>query len=690
MGFGQILFLLGVAVVVGPILIHLLIRPRFKRVPFTMIAFLEVSQQQSRATRRLREWLILLMRCAIVTLLACMFALPFITLQGQAVDRPGHHFIVVDNSLSMTYQDQGRSLLDRAIEKAVQYVEAHREGNALFDIYTGCGGHLGSRLTAPAAIDTLRRIAPAAHKAEMTDVSVAAGAAIDEHEDTSVYLVSDFTPAVMEALVPWQSIKGLQDVRYDIVAALMPANALVKDARVLRYQGGIVELLVEVENSGHVAQRRLLSASVRNENVEVTAEPVAVDLAPARSSEYVLKFDPGDQLVGQDFLPVEISLGPPDALSADDTYFLGVQIEPSPQQRVLIAGRSPEQGFLIQEALEAISRADFDDNLIVRTNQGPTLDRARLGNSDILICGYIGADFGQDVEALDRFLSRGGTAVFFVSREMSLSEAQRLYREGIIGAEPFELIDERHVLSGVWPADGVFASAGLDVDTARATRHYTLDHLPLWSHFACRQRPESTTLWPIETGHYLLYTRARGAGKTLLVNTSIDDTMSALTKRPVVIPLCRLILGSGAAAHGYGFHVEEQVTLPVFESEGGSNPVDRDVWVLDPSGDRHHVLVAGSSLTGQFPDQTGWLQTLSDPVRYVGVNVATGETDLHTAESTEIDRCLASLSGSKGESSPAGLAAASVDSNRSLWKLLAWIVIGLLLMEAVVVNRVKR
>lgn len=73
--------MLGIAAVAGPILIHLLIRPRFKRIPYTMIDFLEVSQKQSRATRRLRELLILLLRCAIVALMACMFAEPFLRLQ---------------------------------------------------------------------------------------------------------------------------------------------------------------------------------------------------------------------------------------------------------------------------------------------------------------------------------------------------------------------------------------------------------------------------------------------------------------------------------------------------------------------------------------------------------------------------------------------------------------------------------
>ncbi|MCF7972734.1 MAG: BatA domain-containing protein [Phycisphaerae bacterium] len=688
MGFAQIIFLSGLAAVAGPILIHLLIRPRFKRVLFTMIDFLEVSQKQSQSTRRLREWLILLLRCAIVSLLACMFARPFMTRPGEGVERPDRHFMVVDNSLSMTYTTEGLSQLDRAIEKAAQYVKDHAAANVLFDVYALCGDTGQSRLAPQEAVDALERISASAHKAEMGDVCSAARDAIQTGEHTSLYLVSDFTRAAMDALAACQSLTGFQDVITDTVAAPEPDNAMVKHARVLRYQNGTVELLVQVENTGSVAQTRRLGASVKGLDVGVTPEQTLIALEPARSGDYVLKLTPDSATRGRTFLPVEISLSPPDALAVDDTYFLGVHIEPSAQQRVLVAGRTPDQGFLVREALKAISRAEFDDNLILRSNPGPTLDHARLDKCDILVCAHIGDDLAQDIDALTSFLARGGTVVFFVSRDMSLPTAKRLYDRGLMGAEPFERLDERTSLSQVWPSDGMFASAGLDVDTARVTKQYTLEHLPLWSHFACRKAPESTGLWPTETGYCLIYTLAVGAGKSLLINTSMDDTMSSLTKRPVVIPMCRLILGSGSAAYGYGYQAEEQVVLPVFESE--QVRIDPDIWVADPSGRRHPVIVTGSSLTVYTPDQTGWLATLSDPVRYAGINPVQGETDLHPTESVDIDQCLAGLSSPRGDPLPGNLAAPGADLNRPLWRLLAGIIIGLVWVEGWIVNRIKR
>jgi hypothetical protein len=205
-------------------------------------------------------------------------------------------------------------------------------------------------------------------------------------------------------------------------------------------------------------------------------------------------------------------------------------------------------------------------------------------------------------------------------------------------------------------------------------------------------------LWPIETGHSLVYAAANGTGKSLLINTSMDDSMSTLTKRAVVIPLCRLLLGNGSVAYGYGFPAGEEITLPVFEFERNSSEADRSIWVVDPKGDKHRVPVTGSNMTVSYPEQTGWLRTLSEPVRYAGINPVVGETDLSICERAELDRVLAGLSGDKGRSRKIEIAATSDGStgsdasrrNQSLWRWLAWIIIALLLSEGFVTNRMKK
>ena len=98
----------------------------------------------------------------------------------------------------------------------------------------------------------------------------------------------------------------------------------------------------------------------------------------------------------------------------------------------------------------------------------------------------------------------------------------------------------------------------------------------------------------------------------------------------------------------------------------------------------------GPSLTGHYPERIGWLRTLSEPVRYAGINPAVGETNLRRPGQVEIDRFLARLTNDKGRSDRIDRATMTADSSRPLWRLLAWIIIALVLIEGLVVNRMKK
>ena len=88
----------GMAAVAVPIIIHLLNRRRFRRVPWAAMRFLKISVEQNQRRMKLEDLLLLLIRCAMVLLLALMVVRPVVEgLQGV----PGSKVaaaIVVDNS----------------------------------------------------------------------------------------------------------------------------------------------------------------------------------------------------------------------------------------------------------------------------------------------------------------------------------------------------------------------------------------------------------------------------------------------------------------------------------------------------------------------------------------------------------------------------------------------------------------
>ena len=103
------LFLLGLAAIVVPIVVHLTRRQRKNVVMFPSLMFLEKVPYQEQRRRRIQHWLLLAMRAAALSLLAIAFARPFMDdteLGLGATGGPREVVVLVDQSYSMELGDQ--------------------------------------------------------------------------------------------------------------------------------------------------------------------------------------------------------------------------------------------------------------------------------------------------------------------------------------------------------------------------------------------------------------------------------------------------------------------------------------------------------------------------------------------------------------------------------------------------------
>jgi hypothetical protein len=100
------LYLAGAAAVIAPILLHLRRQPPQDRLAFSSLMFLEESKRQPTRRRRLENWLLLLVRCLILMLLAIMFARPFSRSTEATAAAGGESMVVLlDASASMRRAD---------------------------------------------------------------------------------------------------------------------------------------------------------------------------------------------------------------------------------------------------------------------------------------------------------------------------------------------------------------------------------------------------------------------------------------------------------------------------------------------------------------------------------------------------------------------------------------------------------
>ena len=113
------LFLVGAAAAVIPIVLHLLERRPEQRVRFAAVAFLKAAPVEHTSRRRLREWLLLMLRVAALVLLALAFARPFFRSVGASA--AGTTVVALDTSYSLSAPgrfERAKQLAKDAIARA--------------------------------------------------------------------------------------------------------------------------------------------------------------------------------------------------------------------------------------------------------------------------------------------------------------------------------------------------------------------------------------------------------------------------------------------------------------------------------------------------------------------------------------------------------------------------------------------
>jgi hypothetical protein len=152
-------FLAAAALIAIPILIHLFYFRRFKKVYFSHVRFLQEVKEVTSNRRRLRNLLVLLMRCLALIFLVLAFAQPFIPRSKTAKQGLRAVSVYVDNSFSMAALGEDAPLLELAKQRAREIVKAYsaaEEFQVLTADFEGRDQRLLSQEDALARIDEIQ------------------------------------------------------------------------------------------------------------------------------------------------------------------------------------------------------------------------------------------------------------------------------------------------------------------------------------------------------------------------------------------------------------------------------------------------------------------------------------------------------------------------------------------------------
>ena len=399
-------FLAAAAAIAIPIIIHLFYFRRFKRVYFTNVAFLKEVKEETNNSRRLRNLLVLLMRCLAFLFLVLAFAQPFIP-RSDSVNRGEKAVsIYLDNSFSMKALSKDAPLLEVAKQRARDIVRAYAPQDRfqiLTNDFEGRDQRLIGQEDALARIDEIG-IGPASR--ELSKVLLRQRQCLESGKaDAKIaYLLSDFQKNIADLnaikdtlteiwLTPMRAVQE-RNVGIDSIWFESPVQVL----------GQTTNLLVQVSNYGP-SESEDLRLSLAHEGQ--TKPAGAFSLAPGATRVDTVKIS----ILRPGIHQAKISVSDYPVQFDDDYYF---SFSVAEQIRILsVNGAHPNRFVNNAFAGASYFRVDQADYR--------TLNYAAFANYQLILLNELPTISSGLAQELKQFAANGGNVLVFPAPAADLS-----------------------------------------------------------------------------------------------------------------------------------------------------------------------------------------------------------------------------------------------------------------------------
>jgi hypothetical protein len=526
------LFVLGVAAVVIPLLVHLVHKERKDAIAFPSLMFMRRTPYPFSARQRIRDWLLFLARAALVALAALAFARPVIARQQAAVAGGGGREVVVllDRSFSMRYANRWQRARAEAQRVLDDVGNADRATLIPFDRRASVvNDATNDRTLLRAALDSVTptdegtRLAPAVALAQRI-------LSASELPRRSLVVISDFQRTSWDLNDEVQLPPGTEIVPVDVSGEVR--DRAVRSVDVRRDPGGdATRVLVtgRVVNSGN-AQRGL---GVRLEVGDREVARKTVDV-------------PGDGGATVSFPGVAVPARPVparividgDELAGDDVYhFLLTRAPTIPVLLVEHRDALPERGVFMTRALEIGDQPGFD----ILARRSDRVTPADLAGRRVVILADAGIPVAIGAQRLEAFVSAGGGLFNLLGERTSARTWPATARALVPGtiADPVDRLGERGAVLGFvdrgHQALAVFGgSRSGDLSAARFFRY----------------RPIDTTegvLARFDDGSAALTEHHLGEGRVLTWASTFDGYWNDLPRQAVFLPFVHQLTRHAAA-----------------------------------------------------------------------------------------------------------------------------------------------
>ncbi|MBC7777064.1 MAG: BatA domain-containing protein [Phycisphaerae bacterium] len=281
-------FLSAIAVISIPIIIHLFYFRRFKRVYFTNVRFLKEVKEETSNRQKLRNLLVLLMRCLAIAAMVLAFAQPFIPLSSGVKKGERAVSVFVDNSFSMNALSKDAPLLELAKQRARDIISAYGVEDrfqVLTNDFEGRDQRLISKEDALARIEEIRT-SPSSRELSKALTRQQQCLNTGKQENKTAFVVSDFQANIADVanfrdtlievnLVPMRAVQE-RNVSVDSAWFESPVQILNQPAKLLvklsnRSDDDATDLRLSLRHDGQTKPVGAISIPARSTRLDTVS-----------------------------------------------------------------------------------------------------------------------------------------------------------------------------------------------------------------------------------------------------------------------------------------------------------------------------------------------------------------------------------------------------------------------------------
>lgn len=656
-----------------PVLVHLVRRTRAPRVQFPSLMFLRKIEQKTIRRRKLRNLLLLLMRCAALLLLAFAFARPFFT-GSTPVSAAGERtstVILVDGSYSMRYgetfnraRQSARNLIsDAAADEQLAVVLFSKNYQVLAPLKS-------DHAEAATAVSEMQ---PGLDSTDYLQAIQAADATLKDagRGRHRIYLISDFQDAGWNRAAP--PVKLGPDVK------LFPIDVSEAKPVNLAVSGVAADSVVYTQKYAGKAVARINNFSAEDVDaaaIEFKLNDLPVERKPLKlggGATQNVEFTGFNVPEGSNRGTVEIN---GDSFALDDKFFFTIRRDN--QTRVLAietAARGRSESFFLQQSLAAGENNQHALTVKTAGSVNPAeLDPFRV----VIVNDASGVNEGL-ASGLKTFVERGGGLILAAGKHTDAGDFNRLFGS-VAPAQLGDAVQSRGyaLMSQVktdHPIFGAFARSGRLTSTR------------IYGYHRATAKDGALTIAALDDGSPIVIEGSAGRGKVLLLTSTLDTAWNDLPLTPMFLPLVRQMLeylGEREAASSYTIGqaftaaADKDGSLPAIDSPGGKR-VDE-------------VRKNSSGEQSLDASEIGFYRLrYRDRDEFVAVNLDARESDL---TKLNVDDLVASVSPAPGDANaqlaqPSGLTAEEKEAKQRLWLPLLLTALALFVAEAVIARRIR-